>query len=107
MQDRRERIVDQFPMRILALEVNTLDFKIAIADIADRQRAFRPAARFHAAEAERSANGELAGRRIARNPDAMRTRRIGAGYGDRGGVGSYAGGGEANRYWQRASRRDG
>ena len=61
MQSRREWIVDQLPVTVLALERNASHVQVAIADVADGDCALGAAAGPYSAEAHRARHGELAG----------------------------------------------
>lgn len=94
---RREWVVDQLPMRVLALECDVADVQRTFADVADRHRAFGAAACLYAAKAQRTGNSELARRRIAGDTKRVRAVRVAARQRICSDLGSEAGWREADR----------
>ncbi len=90
-------------MLALALEGNAGNMKLAIAHVADRDRALPETTRLHAPDARRARDGELAGGHIPRNGDAFRARWIVAADRYRRGLRPEADRFEADGHFQRGS----
>ncbi len=78
VQRCRERIVDQLPMTVFALERDARDVQTAFTDVTDGDGTLRATARLHSAEAQRAGDSELTRRRIAVDRERLRTRWIAA-----------------------------
>jgi hypothetical protein len=72
VQGRREGVVDQLPVMVLALERNAGHMELAVAHITDGYGALGTAAGLHSAEARRAGDRELARRCVARDGDGPR-----------------------------------
>src|SRR5687768_13351136 len=98
MQRRREGIVDQFPVAILALERNVRHVQFAIASVTEGDGTLRSTAGPYTTEAQRSSNCELARGRIARDGYFVRTGWIVTDHGERGRLRTKAAGLKADRH---------
>jgi len=107
VQGRGEWIVKELPMRALAFECDAAHVELTVAHVADRNCAVGTAARSHASKPGRTADRQLARRRIAGNRNRPPPRRVVTVDRDGCRLGPYGGRLKSDRYFEGVSRPDG